>query len=146
MKNEIREEIHNYANIGHVPHDASPEALLEMSRRWARIENRRIEREAVRALMSRALPVDTGTVGKMHSLAQSIVSTAVQDWSDILDLCFRLPDGRPTTWGDASVEEHRACAQAMEYNAAGLITTAARHLMAVQELQRAGVDSLKDLP
>lgn len=147
--NEIKEEIRGYAATGYLPQTATTEALVEMARRWVKAENHKVEREAVRALeavaSTRTTPQNQ-TVGKMRQIALAIVSTATQEWGDILDLRFNLPTGETTTWGTASAEQHEQRADALEYSAAGAISTSARHRLAAQELRQAGAQTLKDLP
>ena len=141
----IQEEIRSYATLGHIPSSTSQAALWEMARRWVKIEGRKIEREAVRSLEAKATPVSPGTVAKMRTLALSIVSTASQEWGDILDLSFRLPGGEVLAWGDASPEQHETCAEAIEYAAAGSVETAARHRMAAGVIRRAQASTLRDV-
>lgn len=142
----VREEIKSYAELGQISSNASTDALWEMARRWVKIESRKIEREAVRVLEAKATPVSRGTVTKMRSLALSIVSTATQQWGDILDLNFKLPDGETLSWGDASPEQHEKCADALEYSAAGTIETSARHRLAANTIRHAQVQKLRDIP
>lgn len=64
---------------------------------------------------------------------------------DLLAAEFRLSDGTLTTWGSATIEQHRERVEMFSKNAAASVMGAGRHLQAVQELEAAKASTLNDL-
>ena len=65
------------------------------------------------------------------------------EWTqDLLDTAFALGDGRRIRWGAATVEDHKQRVQLLQGNAVGNLQTAARHLVAIRELEQSGVIDL----
>lgn len=71
-------------------------------------------------------------------------SIRLQVTSELLNTIFALGDGTKTTWGDATVEQHRIRIQMLTSHAAGTIETAGRHDAAIRMIQGAGVSSLNE--
>lgn len=68
------------------------------------------------------------------------------EWTqDLLNTAFALGDGRRVAWGEATVEEHRQRVQLLQGNVEGNLQAAARHLVAIRDLEGAGVKTLFDL-
>lgn len=65
---------------------------------------------------------------------------------ELLDSVFALGDGQRTTWGEATVAEHRQRISLLITGAAGTVETAARHQAAIRLIEEAGVSRLADLP
>lgn len=64
---------------------------------------------------------------------------------DLLGAEFRLSDGTLTTWGAATLEQHRERVEMFTKNATASALGAGRHLQAVQELEAAKASTLNDL-
>jgi hypothetical protein len=64
---------------------------------------------------------------------------------ELLATVFAIGDGTETTWGAATIEQHRQRIAMLTANAAGVVETAARHEAAVRMIEQAGVTCLADL-
>lgn len=64
---------------------------------------------------------------------------------DLLSAEFRLADGTLTSWGAATIEQHRERVEMFTKNATASTMGAGRHLQAVQELEASGAPTLNDL-
>jgi hypothetical protein len=62
-----------------------------------------------------------------------------------LGIRFALGDGTMTTWGKATVADHRQRIEMLAKNAAGVVETAARHEAAVAMISEADVTCLDEL-
>lgn len=83
---------------------------------------------------------------RMAKLVAGFADKLRMEWTaELLSSPIAMPDGTRTTWGAATVEQHRARAAMFEANATANAQGAARHLLAVHELEAAGVDCLNDL-
>ena len=59
---------------------------------------------------------------------------------------FKLGDGSPeTTWGAATIEQHRQRIALLDLQIQGLVTTRDRHATAIEMIEAAGVKCLNDL-
>jgi hypothetical protein len=58
---------------------------------------------------------------------------------------FALGDGTRTTWGAATVGQHRQRIEALTANAAGIVETATRHRAAIRMIENGGVKCLAEL-
>jgi hypothetical protein len=68
------------------------------------------------------------------------------EWTaELLESEFALGDGTRVTWGEATVEQHRARAEMFQNNAAANLEGAARHRKAIAALSEAGASSLGEL-
>jgi hypothetical protein len=68
------------------------------------------------------------------------------EWTaELLATPFALPDGSRTTWGAATVGQHRERVAMFEGQAHTAIEGAARHVVAILELEAAGASCLADL-
>lgn len=143
---DIREEVRRCVETGYVPINVSQGALRAMAEKWANSQHQKALRETARTIEKKSIQVQAGTVSAVRQLAINIAANAVQNWTDILDLSFSLPDGATVVWGDATAEQHEFRAEALEDDAAGVIETAARHRLAAEEIRSAAVACLRDLP
>ncbi len=64
---------------------------------------------------------------------------------ELLDSPFALGDGRTVMWGDATVEDHRGRVAMLTKHAAGTLESASRHKQAIDDLESAGVQTLREL-
>lgn len=68
------------------------------------------------------------------------------EWTqELLDSPFALGDGRTVTWGDATVDDHRQRVAMLVKHATGTVQSAARHEKAIDELQAAGANTLREM-
>lgn len=68
------------------------------------------------------------------------------EWtSELLASEFAMPDGVRTTWGEATIDQHRERLAMFTANAQANIEGAARHQKAIDELSASGATSLRDL-
>lgn len=91
---------------------------------------------------------------RFESLKWGAITAAINDFAhnlrmewtqELLSQEFALTDGSRVTWGDATIEQHRERADLFARNAAANAEGAARHQLAVEELERAGCPTLGDL-
>lgn len=67
-------------------------------------------------------------------------------WTDeLLDTTFALRDGTTTTWGEATLEQHRQRKDIFMDNAHANMEGAARHEAAIRELESSGAPTLREL-
>lgn len=68
------------------------------------------------------------------------------EWtSELLDQLIAMPDGTTTTWGHATIDQHRERLAMFQANAIANIEGAARHQQAIEDLESAGVSTLAEL-
>lgn len=68
------------------------------------------------------------------------------EWTnELLAAGFALPDGTTTTWGDATIDQHRSRLEMLTANAVANADAAARHMKAIDEIEAAGCSSLNEL-
>jgi hypothetical protein len=68
------------------------------------------------------------------------------DWTaELLASEFAMPDGTRTTWGEATITQHRERVAMFTVNAQANIEGAARHQRAIDELTTSGAATLGDL-
>lgn len=65
--------------------------------------------------------------------------------ADLLDAEIAMPDGTLTTWGEATIEQHRERYAMHERNAQAGIEGAARHRRAIGDLETTGAPDLNTL-
>jgi hypothetical protein len=65
--------------------------------------------------------------------------------SELLDSPFALGDGTSVKWGDATVAQHEARADALIKHAAGTAESAARHRKAITDLTQSGARNLRQM-
>lgn len=65
--------------------------------------------------------------------------------AELLDSTFTLSDGTPVTWGDATVEQHAERRQMFLNNAHANMEGAARHELALRELEASGKPTLREM-
>jgi len=64
---------------------------------------------------------------------------------ELLATMFALGDGTRTTWGAATVAQHRQRIESLTVNAAGIVETATRHRAAIRMIEDSGVKCLDEL-
>lgn len=113
---------------------------------------------AIRPVVAAAdIPVDMdavqATVERMQHL-HALVTESVRSYMLDLSMAWTpallaeriaMPDGEQTTWGAATVAQHRRRAEMFEAQAEAGIDGAARHRLAMAELEATGSDNLNAL-
>jgi hypothetical protein len=95
--------------------------------------------EAIEAIDRRFTEEMLATIGRFRDELRI-------EWTrDLLDASIALPDGRVTTWGEATVDEHEARAELFTRNAIANAEGAARHRQAIDELNASGARTLREL-
>lgn len=131
-------------------------ALVDAARQRRRGAALSVEREAVKSEpRPRRSPEAAWTSQMEHYASMAAPLRRIIDeyaealkieWTaDLLASEFALPDGSRTTWGDASIAQHRARVEMFTSNAQANIEGAARHEKAIAELEAAGTPTLADL-
>ena len=64
---------------------------------------------------------------------------------ELLGTIFMLGDGRHRTWGNAKIAEHQLRVNMLVRNSIGAVTTAARHMVAINMIKQAGVSCLEEI-
>lgn len=68
------------------------------------------------------------------------------EWTaELLESEISMPDGRRTTWGAASLDDHRKRKAMFESNAVANLEGAARHAKAIEDLESTGASCLNDV-
>lgn len=68
------------------------------------------------------------------------------EWTEeLLDAEIAMPDGTRTTWGQATVEQHRRRHEMLAKNAMANAENAARHSLAIEQLEASGAPNLAAL-
>ena len=79
-------------------------------------------------------------------MVEEIKKEAIIEWTDkLLSQPIRMPDGTRTTWGEATVEQHRQRLEMFEKNAIANTEGAVRHALALEKLHVAGVTCLNEI-
>lgn len=85
-------------------------------------------------------------VRRVYDLVQQVAEqTRLETTEQLLSTVFALGDGRKTTWGKATIQEHKQRITLLTKNATGVIETAARHRAAIKMIQSAGVSCLNEI-
>lgn len=134
---------------------AATQWLGTQIRKTGRAQTLTVERAAVRASQPKLREfVTPKRDAAQMSAALTDVRAAVarhtkrliSDWTaEMLAARISMPDGTTTTWGAATVEQHRTRAEMFEANATWNLEGAARHRMALAELAATGAATLNDV-
>lgn len=84
-----------------------------------------------------------GVIG--NALNRYAEDLRIQWTAELLDSTFTLADGTPVAWGEATVEQHAERRQMFLNNAHANMEGAARHEVALRELQASGKPTLRDM-
>lgn len=85
-------------------------------------------------------------MGKVAASIEALKKDLKVQWtSDLLAQRITMPDGTSTTWGDASVAQHRERLEMFKANAVANIEGAARHQQAIEDLEAVGAACLANL-
>ena len=116
------------------------------------------ERKAFARLLAAELGISVfNTLNYLHchgeSISQSVADlveetaqrTRLELTSELLNSVFALGTGKRVTWADATVDDHKQRMSMLNKNSEATVTAAARHLLAVQMIEAAGVTSLGQL-
>lgn len=109
--------------------DLVAEEIRQMQRTLARLH----EREAFGALFS-APAKDRPAVASAPAFRRLFAEE------------FHVGDGTKTTWGKATIDQHRFRVQFLTHQIDGLTATRSRHEWAVQMLEATGAECLEDIP
>lgn len=105
--------------------------------RWA--EQRAEEDEKERARLSAIL-------GHARNAVSSMVHELKIEWTaELLDTVVALGDGTKVAWGEATYAQHDQRASMLERNGAVNLEAAARHRRAMEELEAAGAETLRQM-
>lgn len=126
-------------STGRIPRKGSQaradwERNTEEGRAWA---------EAEEAAEIRRWQMTLGVLGK--ALERYAEDLHIKWTAELLDSSFALRDGSVISWGDASIEQHRERRQMFLDNAHVNMEGAARHEVAIRELEASGTDTLRAL-
>lgn len=84
---------------------------------------------------------------KVRQLVDDVArETRLEVTQELLGTEFALGDGRRVTWGTATRADHEQRVSMLNNNAAANAEAAARHMQAIDLLERAGVTCLRDAP
>lgn len=103
-----------------------------------------LKRDAVVAERSKRLASVSAQIDNM--VARHSAALAGEWTQSLLSSALRMPDGSLTTWGAATIDQHRQRVVMLQAQAAAGVEGAARHLRAIATLEAAGVPSLNSLP
>lgn len=68
------------------------------------------------------------------------------EWTaDLLTAEIAMPDGTRTTWGDATIDQHRERREMLAKNSMANAESAARHAQAIEQLEESGAANLRAL-
>lgn len=85
-------------------------------------------------------------VGSLTRIVDDYAASLKIEWTaELLGSEFALPDGSRTTWGEATVGQHRDRVAMFTANAQANLEGAARHEKAIAELVASGAHTLSDL-
>lgn len=136
MFSEARREARLSAERG----AAESRARAAVSREWTLEEREEYEAgQAVKRERNLALMRELDRV--IERQAQQL---AIEWTQDLLGTTFGLPDGTLTTWGEATVEQHRERLRMFTAQAVTGIEGAARHRQAIQEIEGSGAACLAE--
>lgn len=94
----------------------------------------------------RATPLSETILARVRDIAAATATDLAAEWSpDLLTQTIRLRDGRETTWGAATLDEHRERLAMFTANAAANLEGAARHRKAIDDIERGRVTNLNEL-
>jgi hypothetical protein len=65
--------------------------------------------------------------------------------AELLSAGIAMPDGTRTTWGDATLEQHRARHDMLAHSAQTNMENAARHALAMDLLEKTGSTNLNEV-
>ena len=80
-----------------------------------------------------------------EAMAELQTAVRLEITAELLATTFALGDGRQTTWGQATIEQHRQRADALIGQGMGTLQTAALHEAAIEMIQANGVERLSDV-
>lgn len=103
----------------------------------------RAYRDDMDAITARHDQMLFGVIGK--ALERYAEDLKIEWTAELLDSTFGLRDGTQVTWGDATVEQHRERRQMFLDNAHANMEGAARHEIALRQLEETGARTLHEL-
>jgi hypothetical protein len=85
-------------------------------------------------------------MAQMTAATEAYARHLRMEWTaELLATGFPLPDGTRTTWGAATVDQHRARVAMFEGQAVAAVESAARHRKAIDALHSSGASCLAEL-
>lgn len=134
--------------VEHV-NDRLPKPLLILAaRKYVQAEHRQRERARERAAERKAYGMtESLTPDRIASMVLDASLTAAREatmnWRPLLDVPFLVPTRDiQTTWGRATVDEHRDRAEWLEHLATGNVRTASHHRKAIDDIDQYRVHNL----